>query len=580
MGTVTAAKSIRGVEYRDDISMFCGFPNGRIMLPVLAPRVWRTATGAARSVLPAEDSTEIANGTNSIKETSLVMNAEKTVGRATSTAQAARIPPQEPRMHLAAPANAPDSPIPATAAIMQNRRHIVRRSTLSATDVPGGATRNEDAARTAETIKTACPDSLLRCIGTLDVHSLFTRDGPERYRRLIVPDSVIHMVTLGRHVNGETVTENSSKRLDAPDVLKGFIITVIVVAHVIFMSGESSDRGELGIPIQVFYLGLMVFFIISGYFFRPNRGFVKNLDKRLKQVATVTFAGLLFLPLIMFCYLAVLGQSPDFSQYTEYSLLRVFGSSSLFGPYTTYDPTVHPAFDTSTGYYYLQVMMVAFVIFYAIADKVVGNFGKTAVTIFLLVAATCVLREFVPFQLPFFAQLAPIAAAFMLLGASFGKFRVLEAMELGEWDRKVYIGVFVGSAIIAVALVYVFPPGILFDETYFGEYGGYSAFPYFVEASLACITFMGLAAAVSKIPVISKILEIIGRHTLALLTLHVFIIKLVIAPFYPLVTGPTFPDMPIEVQISVAVATIVIVVAVGEIAPRIAPRLMSRIGGI
>ena len=209
----------------------------------------------------------------------------------------------------------------------------------------------------------------------------------------------------------------SKDRLRSVDTFKGFIIIAVVFLHVIF--SKHSDAGSPGIFIQAFYLGLMAFFIMSGYFYRPGRGFKANMMKRVKQLFVATALCAIVLPIIQYGWLAILGQAPGFDDYVL-ALQWGFGMNELFAPLGS--PKVYPICGSAVGYYFLWAMLVAFVIFYAVIDHVIKDNRKLAAVIVILLVITALQCEFGRYRLLFFAELAPLSSAFMFFGVAIAKY--------------------------------------------------------------------------------------------------------------------------------------------------------------
>ena len=73
-------------------------------------------------------------------------------------------------------------------------------------------------------------------------------------------------------------------RVRSLDMYKGIAILGVIAVHVfIFPTMQQGEAEGSGMPlvVQALYLGLLGFFAISGYFYRPNRGFANNVKKRL-----------------------------------------------------------------------------------------------------------------------------------------------------------------------------------------------------------------------------------------------------------------------------------------------------------
>ena len=367
----------------------------------------------------------------------------------------------------------------------------------------------------------------------------------------------------------------SSKRIVTLDVLKGALMIGIVLIHLFYLSDAHTSRPGSVSPvyIQMLYLGLMLFFISAGYFFRPDRGVVNNIKKRVVQLLIPILVGLIVLPTILFAYLTALGQAPTWDDlYPSYK--AVLGGVHVFDTYTSAGIDIGMCF-VYNGYYFLQLMVVAFIPFYILAEKVLDDPKKLFVAIFLLVTCTVLLREFVDMRLPFYAQLSPLAAAFMLLGAALGRKGLLERIEGASLKSgKLWAFFFISLAIGAV-VVLIFPTGTGFDMTYFGEYGGYSAYPYFIAATFTCLALIVIGSLVARISVLSKVLATAGKHSIALICLHIFVIKLMMAPFHHLSSVNVFPAVSTAENIAYWAVSVAVIVLLAEYLPGIIKKRMD-----
>ena len=364
-------------------------------------------------------------------------------------------------------------------------------------------------------------------------------------------------------------------RIVTLDVLKGALMLGIILIHLFYLSDAHVSRPESSSPIyiQMLYLGLMLFFISAGYFFRPDRGVVNNIKKRAIQLLIPIVVGLIVLPTILFGYLTVLGQAPTWEDlYPSYK--AVIGGIHAFDSYSSTGIDIGMCF-VYNGYYFLQLMVVAFVPFYILAEKVLDDPKKLIISIILLITCTALLREFVDMRLPFYAQLSPLAAAFMLLGAALGRKGLLEWIEGASLKDVKFWALLIISLVAGAIVVFIFPTGTGFDMTYFGEYGGYSAYPYFIAASFTCVGLMVIGSLVARIPVLSNVLALSGRHSIALICLHIFIIKLMMAPFHHLSSVNVFPAVSTTEDIIYWVVSVAVIVILAEYLPGIIKKKME-----
>jgi len=362
-------------------------------------------------------------------------------------------------------------------------------------------------------------------------------------------------------------------RFESLDVLKGFIILAVVFAHLLVSStGSESGRAD-SIVLQILYLGLMSFFLISGYFYRPDRGFVANMRKRGTQMVLAITVCAIVLPVITYVWLALCGQTSDPSDILG-AFIRAMQLDELFEPLgPTYD---YIACAFSVGYYYIWVMIGGFIVFYALADRVMDDVRKLAAVLVILIAVFMLDVEFWPVKLPFYFNLAPLAAVFMFAGAFMAKVRFVEKVEGFEWKTLGFWKPFLLCLVIGVVLCLILPPGTKFDWAYFGEYGGLSVIPYIIESVCMFVVFVYIAKFVAKVPVLSKLLDVAGQHTLGIILLHGFVATLICALFYTIPTTCWFPpEMGLvnRIALAVAVTTICLVVCI------FGPKLVRRARG-
>jgi hypothetical protein len=357
-------------------------------------------------------------------------------------------------------------------------------------------------------------------------------------------------------------------RLRSMDVLKGMIMTVIVFSHMIFTVREGTTGGGMPVIIQVLYLGLMVFYILSGYFYRPGKGFRANMTKRLKQIGIPLIICAFVLPLILFVYLDLMGYDLPASDYID-AVIYGLGWEHAFVPM---DEIVSQTALTiaNVGGYFLYTMLWGFMIFYLLADYVMDDIRKAIVTIAALLVVAALIGEFVDISLPMFIKFGPIAAAFMFFGACLAKFDVLENVEYGDKRKLFYWLLPVVLAVASVVLCYFLQPNIKFDHYVFGDYGGWSVFPFYAEAILMFLPIVYLGFIFSKIPLLSVYFDTLGKHTLGTILLHPMFAKIIVAQICTVQSTILVPsEVGIEGRLAIAVAVLIICIVVLHFGPKL-----------
>ena len=345
-------------------------------------------------------------------------------------------------------------------------------------------------------------------------------------------------------------------RLKTADVLKGILILGVVFVHM-FMLNQVDDTGRsVSLIIQPLYVGLIGFFVVAGYFL-PSGDYIQKIKKRSKLLIVLIVCSVA-LPVILYLWLWVLGQ-PSTLDDLWLSIVSSFGNQSLFEPLDSSDP-IKVCYSAYT-HYFLWVMLWSFFIFYAIANRVLADRRLFAVTLLLLLASEAVL-VYIGVKLPFDSTLIPISVAFMLIGAYLSQMRFLEKLEDAELGSSRTWVPLILSLLALVVLVYLFPPGVKFNFAYFGEYGGMSAFPFFIEGILVFIIFSYVSMLFARIPLLSDMFAICGKYSLALAVLHIFVVRVVLALFYTLPTDAVFPPLSAVQTLAMGVFAVVFTVGV------------------
>ena len=305
-----------------------------------------------------------------------------------------------------------------------------------------------------------------------------------------------------------------------------------------FGAGRSVDGMSSGVSIAEFlYAALAMFMVISGYLYKKGKDFRTNIMTRVLPIVIVlAFSTILFTSL-MYGYLYILGYDLG-----GYNLLEDIGEiligKSVF-------QNIHAAgysagmvlspFDISAGFYYLQILAVGYLIFFAVADRVLGDWRKCLAVIVALFAISGLYVEFIGIQLPFTAQISPVVAAFLLIGALLKEYNFAEFIEHGYHTRK-YWFMIVSAAIIGLVCIRYFPTGMNLYNSNFGAYGSLSVITFVIHAISCGIVLWFIAVVLIRVPVASDVFRIAGIASIVLYSMHMFIAKLISAPFYTIGT--------------------------------------------
>ena len=361
-------------------------------------------------------------------------------------------------------------------------------------------------------------------------------------------------------------------RLVSVDIMKGLLVIGILFIHMLTFNADVREGGTMPTVLLMLYLGLMAFYIIAGYFYKPERTFRENMRRVLKLALALALTSLA-LPVIMYIWLTIFGQGPELSDLWD-SILRAFWMYRLFEPMD--GPLGYQMCYVNVINYYLWPMVAGLSVFFVLQKHVMDDWRKVAAIIMVSLMLQ-VVSATVYVKLPFFLQLCPIATAFIFLGASVSCYRIFERIEALEWRSPRYWVPFILSIVVGYLLCAFLPGGVKFDYMQFGDFGAWSVFPYFAEGTIITLMYAYLTTMLSKIPLLSSLLALSGRHSLGIVLYHILFAKMLIAPFYDFTYGSWFPkELDAMNLILIGLVTLVLCLVVSEYGNRLLHRTISR----
>ena len=294
-------------------------------------------------------------------------------------------------------------------------------------------------------------------------------------------------------------------RLDYVDVAKGMMILAVVLSHAWF---ANSDILGNWLPFS-----MPVFFFLSGFTYKPGRSCGTNLGRRV--------VSLLF-PYFIFCAVCNLF-FPVYAGLVKKISMMSYGflpsKGALWLAVLKADAL---NMLMSTPMWFLAALFTASILFFLLVDRTRESLWKTLVAAAVLLAATIGIELVKKGTLPWFIDLAPYAAALMLLGAFCG-------------NRKLYkklnaLWIVVGLVLLAAAEILnrVFPGSARTSIVQYIDSGAwYGVLTAFAIAVTGCIGTLCAARLVDLIPGLNRVFRWLGRNSLWILCIHYCFIMLV-----------------------------------------------------
>ncbi|MBQ8831780.1 MAG: acyltransferase family protein [Oscillospiraceae bacterium] len=365
--------------------------------------------------------------------------------------------------------------------------------------------------------------------------------------------------------SSEEIRTGQTVRFGAVDILRGILIFAVVLSHAWF--------AEADILGNWFPYCLHAFFFLSGYTYKPGRGYAKNLWKR---IVTILVPYIVFSILCNLCY-------PIYVDLVNSPFVQ--DSSAIWKGFFTANAM---NMLMSTPMWFLAALMTTSLVFLAIADKVRDSLPKTLITVGILIVIAlavnilkvqlCPLRArnavtlFVSDEaFPWYIDLVPFSTAMMLLGSYAGG---------KKWFTKINLKLFI-LAVVLTAVCFImnhwFPgSGKTSVVRYVNDNHWYGVLTAFVIAVSGTVGTLIICNIFDKIPVLRDIIKWMGRNSIWILCIHYCVIMLVELKIYnmgyltcsimDIITKEMFGygfviDKPKDIVIKVAVAIFSILVS-------------------
>lgn len=307
--------------------------------------------------------------------------------------------------------------------------------------------------------------------------------------------------------------------------------------------------------VEIFYCGLMGFFIVSGYFYNKKRSAIETIKKRAIQLLGVMILGGIGLTTILYLWMNCFDYNITIEQYLQCAFEFTFYGYMGGLPYGI--PDYYPLCFCACDYYFFIIMFVGFLIFLAIEKWATKSWTHLIISVVLLLSSTALYLTVFDRNMFWACQDAPVATAFMLVGCFVSKFKLLDFIDNG-YRKKEYWIAFASCLVISVVMVVFFPTKTNFSFAVFGNHGGLSVYTFFVINLAGFYVDMVLTRFLAFVPYVGDVFSFVGKYTLAILALHSFIIKMISCPIYTCEDTMPIPAMDLPVAIAVGIVAIIL----------------------
>lgn len=351
----------------------------------------------------------------------------------------------------------------------------------------------------------------------------------------------------------------ATKRLNYADMMKGAAILIVVLYHLIAPCLFKT------VIDHILPTALIIFFFYAGFFYKPGaRTFGQNLKSRAKALLIPFFKYSILFWLVGSIVLVI--QQVETLLEAFYCLRNFYGGS-------IWNRTIQDWFGWEyyhmgkryfflADFWFLIALMLASILFFLIADRVLKSIAGTLITAALMFAATGVMSGF-SISLPYNIQLVPFWTGFLLLGAFAGKYKLFDHPAL-KGAKEIVLSL---VCIVAGAVICAMKQPDL--NMYRGTFNDSAVISMLLTLSSSLLLIYGFSIVCKRIEIAGvRVKELcwLGSHSLLIYLFHMFIAWVVCQitgfsmfyeePVEPLTVAKSFLLMAISLTVCILINVI------------------------
>lgn len=291
------------------------------------------------------------------------------------------------------------------------------------------------------------------------------------------------------------------------DIAKAFGILIVLIVH-----------GGLSLGPVTFFGGMFympVFFVLAGMTFkrREEESFGAFVKKKTRRLLAPYFAYNLFLFLFFFVKDSLLVGKVSLDSF--FPLLGIlYSRNCLFRMDAVHNIYFMQILNAPT--WFLTGLFVSLIVFWVLMEAAKGELRKLYIMNGGVLLLAVLLHYFCPILLPWSIDCALYAVSFLTIGRALQEYGWVERLYKSPLRLLLLAAAFVGLSYVNGSV-----------NMSLGEYG-HSMVLYLVVGSLGSLLCMELSLFVEKhIRSLSGVLAWLGRHTVPVLCLHLFVYSVI-----------------------------------------------------
>lgn len=279
------------------------------------------------------------------------------------------------------------------------------------------------------------------------------------------------------------------------DVARGLALSLVMISH------------AHGLNLYLIFYFTQIFFIISGFIYKPGRTYGENIKNKASRVLAPYFG----YSALLWCFYAVIRRN---AEELGHSLFGVLYSRFYFYKVREGEPATGLLDIANGAMWYLTAFFVTSLLFYLIVDKCLASWKTTAVWTVILLGISMALNE-LPILLPWSIDIAGVTTVFMLTGAWLRKLEFFEKKET-FWGVGAMLLLYVGTAAIN---------GYLNTSVrIYGRFDSLSVPFYMIVSISGSILCIWVSKWIQNLK-LGSLLAYFGTHSIELICVHMVVLE-------------------------------------------------------
>ncbi|MBP5261735.1 MAG: acyltransferase family protein [Clostridiales bacterium] len=302
------------------------------------------------------------------------------------------------------------------------------------------------------------------------------------------------------------------KRIAVIDIIKGLLILLIAVFHLVYRPmGSVFDL----IMQDSTYLGIPVFFLLSGYFYKFEGRVFPPMGKRLKKFALPIVGSSLAVLILLAPYYMI------FHGYSFHQWLSDVITTYMRPEFTAWllpsFSSTGPLFENVSPVWYIWALVFSTIVLYIIMHFTKDDPVKITISILILLVIGTFTYVLLP-AMSWSLTNVPVYTALMMTGFLISKYKVIDKF----CSFNLPVSVIIATAILVghYFLYKYLGWAQMYRSVYDHDHSYYATIVFAVQTLIGGYALLTYARLIEKVKPLSFVIEWCGRHTPEFIVFH------------------------------------------------------------